>query len=276
MSTLSNNNSLSFSWFIYATTFLLMTIASPAIAQFSNAQQAREKEAKKACLAGKNSYEQGIEILAELFAITNEPTYIYNQGRCYQQNNQPDLALSRFQEYLRKDPKMTPKEKATLEKYMKECADQIAKNQPPTTVAAPPTPQPVKVAELPEPVATQTVISPVQEPTTHSGRGLRIAGVTMTAIGFLTLGGAATFHWLHNEKEKDFKEGEVWTNEKQSRSNLYKNLAVIGYGIGAATVTTGIILSLVGWNSGKTEEPNFVLVHSLYPGEVTFSLRGVF
>lgn len=277
MSTLSSRNLLKFRWSVYFTTILLMSIAWPAFAQISKAQRAREQEAKKACLAGKNSYEQGIEILAELYATTNEPTYIYNQGRCYQQNNQPELALSRFQEYLRKDPKMSFKEKATLERYMAECKEQVAQTQPPSPPAQP-APQPVRIRAVEEPAPTETISAPetAMEPVARPGRGLRIAGVTTATLGLLTLGGAATLNWLYSDNQKSWSEGEAWTPKNESRNNDYKTFALIGYVAGAATVTTGIILYVVGWNSGNAEETNLALLPLISPHATTLSLQGTF
>ena len=60
----------------------------------------QERTAQKACLLG--DFKQGIEILADLYLDTHDPTYIYNQGRCLEQNGQNEPAILRFQEYLRK------------------------------------------------------------------------------------------------------------------------------------------------------------------------------
>ena len=60
----------------------------------------RVGEAKTACAAG--NVQKGIESLAELYTATNDPIWIFNQGRCYHQNAQLVQALSRFKEFLRK------------------------------------------------------------------------------------------------------------------------------------------------------------------------------
>jgi len=54
----------------------------------------REKAAKKACLLGEVT--KGAEILADLYVETNNPVYIYNQGRCFEQNGKNDQAVLRF------------------------------------------------------------------------------------------------------------------------------------------------------------------------------------
>ena len=44
---------------------------------------------------------QGIAILAQLYTETRAPAFVFNQGRCYQQNGQLEAARLRFAEYLR-------------------------------------------------------------------------------------------------------------------------------------------------------------------------------
>jgi hypothetical protein len=64
-------------------------------------RRSREDEAKKACAVGDVS--KGIDILAELFVESNRFVFVYNQGRCHQQNGHWEKAINRFEEFLRKD-----------------------------------------------------------------------------------------------------------------------------------------------------------------------------
>jgi hypothetical protein len=67
--------------------------------QQGQATDPRELEAKRECLAGR--YQRGVELLAALFVETSEPIYLYNQGRCYEQNARLDQAVTSFREYVR-------------------------------------------------------------------------------------------------------------------------------------------------------------------------------
>jgi hypothetical protein len=67
----------------------------------------RVGDAKTACAAG--DVQKGVRLLAELYTATNDPIWIFNQGRCYHQNSQLPQALARFKEFLRKS-KGTPDE----------------------------------------------------------------------------------------------------------------------------------------------------------------------
>jgi tetratricopeptide (TPR) repeat protein len=79
----------------------------------------QENAARAACLMG--NYQKGAEILVRLFIQTREPVYLYNQGRCYQQNHRWAEALDRFQEYLRKAPELDLRAKEDTHKHIAEC-----------------------------------------------------------------------------------------------------------------------------------------------------------
>src|SRR5689334_17499179 len=98
-----------------AAILVIVTVTVPALATAQTApdREGRELEAKRACLA--NRPEQGIDILAGLYTETNDPTYIYNQGRCFEQNGRAQEAANRFREYLRKTPNLPDDERAQVQ-----------------------------------------------------------------------------------------------------------------------------------------------------------------
>ncbi|HEY5284024.1 MAG TPA: hypothetical protein VIM14_14625, partial [Polyangia bacterium] len=86
---------------------------------------AKERAARTACLAG--DYVKGVAILSELFVSTNDSNYIFNQGRCFEQNHRYEDALSRFREYLRVGKQISSTDKAAAQKHMADCQDLLAK-----------------------------------------------------------------------------------------------------------------------------------------------------
>ena len=48
-------------------------------------KESREREAKRACLNGE--VDIGVKILTDLYVDTNDATYIFNQGRCFEQSS---------------------------------------------------------------------------------------------------------------------------------------------------------------------------------------------
>jgi hypothetical protein len=86
--------------------------------------ESREVKAKRACAAGR--VEEGVELLAGLYAETGDVNYVYNQGRCYQQNGRVDQALNRFREYLRRATGASTSERAEVQGFIDELERQRA------------------------------------------------------------------------------------------------------------------------------------------------------
>jgi len=77
----------------------------------ADSTEAKERAARKACLSG--NVQKGVEILSEIFVETEDPTLIYNQGRCFEQNGRHKEAINRFREYLRRPRTSAPKPRQT-------------------------------------------------------------------------------------------------------------------------------------------------------------------
>jgi hypothetical protein len=78
---------------------LALASAFVAIPALGANREAKEKAARTACLAG--DYAKGVTLLSELFVETKNPNWIFNSGRCFEQNARFQEAISRFQEYKR-------------------------------------------------------------------------------------------------------------------------------------------------------------------------------
>jgi hypothetical protein len=102
--------------FIVLWTAVIALHAIPALAQ---EQDPREIQAQKDCLTGRA--DSGVALLAELYAVTGNPNFIYNQARCFEQASRPGEAVDRFREYLRVAKDLPPAERADVEKHILEC-----------------------------------------------------------------------------------------------------------------------------------------------------------
>ena len=87
--------------------------------------EGQERVARTACLAG--DFAKGVTILSELFVATEDPVYIFNQGRCFEQNHRYEDALARFQEYLRVGKKLSKSDKTGAQKHIADCQSLLAK-----------------------------------------------------------------------------------------------------------------------------------------------------
>jgi hypothetical protein len=134
---------------------LLLLVTTPALA--APVEDPRSVEARKACVAG--DVDKGIRILVDQLAATDDPTIIYNMGRCYEQNGVVDKARLQFQEYLRKARNLPADERQEVEGHIRALeAEQerrarlqqiSAAPRPPATATPPPAPAPVATGAAP-------------------------------------------------------------------------------------------------------------------------------
>ena len=221
---------------------------------------ARERAAKKACLIGDAA--KGTEILAELYLDTDDPTYIYNQGRCYEQNNRYEEAIGRFREYLRKKPRATEAERADAEKHIADCQALLPPQEVPVTPVAPPPEPPLSPlpAEVQEPAAAAApppppkppievlVVAPASPAEGDRGSGMRVGGIATLGVGAAALMGGVAMNLKHNGMIADLQ--KRYTPQTDDSSKTYKTLALVGYGVGAACLAGGALLYYLGWRAG--------------------------
>jgi hypothetical protein len=238
-------------------------------------KEAKERAAKKACLNGEPA--KGVELLTDLYVDSNDPTYIYNQGRCYEQNNRPEEAIVRFREYLRKTVGGNESDRADVQRHIVDCESLLAKRAAETAgpVAAPgpaPTVAPAPVQPMPAsagPAAPVGVAMAQPHGDSSAGSGLRVAGVVTMVAGGAVLAASVAFNLKHNGMIKDLK-GDYSGATADSADN-YKTLSMVGYGVGAACVVGGAALYWLGWKAG-----NPVVGPTMVAGNAGVQLTGAF
>ena len=224
-----------------------------------------------------------MEILADLFIDTDDATYIYNQGRCLEQNNRYEDAIGKFREYLRKAARASADEKADAEKHIADCQALLGKKEAepvqrapesrPVATPLPETPRPVAapVPEPPSPTAT-AVFGPgavppspssspsgveptavlgehaTAAPTTAGGSGLRVGGIVVMSVGAAALIGGVITNLKYNSMVGDMQHG--YDPKTDDSSKTYQTLSIAGYGVGAACLAGGTILYYLGWRAG--------------------------
>jgi hypothetical protein len=205
----------------------------------------RVGEAKTACAAG--NVQKGIELLAELYTATNDPIWIFNQGRCYHQNAQLVQALSRFKEFLRKSKGTPDEDVKDAQNYITEIETEQQKERSLSGAASTAT------------EATNTLSTQAPAPEPKPGRGLRYAGVGVGIFGVAALASGVVFGLLvrqtQNQVEDQTKSGVVDSSAisgKLSDGYRYETLQWISYGVGAAAVVAGSLLYWMGTGSAET------------------------
>jgi hypothetical protein len=263
----------------------ILLASAPALAAKRHAQQ--ERTARRACLNG--DYSKGVAILSDLFVDTKDPTYIFNQGRCFEQNSRYEDAAARFEEYLRvAGDKASPEDRAAAEKHLADCREKVAREHPPQLAQPEPlVPPPPVVTTTPEPaVQPETATEPAAgtlagtAPPAGPGRrrwGLITAGIITATVG---VGGVVTglvFNLKANGMVNDWETtyGSYSTNNETDQKT-YKTVAWVGYGVGAACVVAGAVLIGFGVKSRTSSSASVALVPSVGPGQMGATLTGAF
>jgi hypothetical protein len=156
---------------------------------------AKERKARVECAAG--NFTEGVRLLAELWVETEDATHLYNQGRCYEQSGQNDLAISRFREYLRKAKKLPSKDVEMVNRRIDRLQLQANNRAAPAPTVITLV-QPVAPQAAPAPAAAtadrsaELVSSPQRAPVSESpvyarwwfwtGVGAVVAGGVVTAV----------------------------------------------------------------------------------------------
>jgi hypothetical protein len=238
--------------------------------------EALERAAKKACLTGDAT--KGVSLLADLFIDTNDATYIFNQGRCFQQNNRFEEAIAKFREYIRKTGGSGAVDKLA-EKHIAECQALMGKKEPEAAKPVEEVAKPVEPVQEVKPVLPAPEVSKPTEPVTSTteptkpqdgqkvpepeataiesakpvdssgGSGLRTAGIVVVATGVAGLAAGVGFNLKHNGMVSDLQ--KAYDPDKDSSAKTYQTLSQVGYGVGAACLVGGAVLYYLGWRAGR-------------------------
>jgi hypothetical protein len=260
---------------LFALLFLCHHPSAMAASAASN-RQAMEKAAKKACILG--DFRKGADLLAELFVETNDPNYIFNQGRCFEQSHQWEDAADRFLEFLRKMPNLSEDERKDVEKHIAECQSHLPNQAAPSArspqAPLPAVPPPPPASSIPETNDSTSTPAPALATDEHAGAGLRVSGIVLGAVGVVGLATGIICNIRHESLVKDVNAGTA------SRGSLdtYRTASWVGYGVGAAALVTGVTLYILGAQAAKTgSKPSSVALLPVFrPGESTLLLSGAF
>lgn len=263
--------------------FLLAPRVTPALAagKKTEGKQAQERAARMACLNG--DYTKGVAILSELFVDTKDPTYVFNQGRCFEQNHRYEDALSRFEEYLRAaQGNLSATDQAAAEKHIADCKDRLPAQSSKTQASSPQPFVPPPSAAVPEPASTpesstSILAQPQAQPSPSPTRpGLRVAGIVTASVGVAAVAAGVLLNLKVNSMVKTMDSTVGNYESRNSDRKTYQTMAWIGYGAGAACVVTGAILYGVGLRAGGNSSTSVALLPAFGPGQASALLTGGF
>jgi hypothetical protein len=239
-------------------TVLLATFSQAALGKDkSPTRDAREKMARKACITG--DFHRGVDILADLFIETRDYTYVFNQGRCFQQNHRWQESLDSFTEYLRKATGISSDEVAEVQKYIADCKSHLSPPQPDPAVA-PTLPLPPPSPALPQPGSTMGTAAASTEATApplvathdaHTGSGLRVAGIVVGSVGVAAVV-AGTLMSVKTHSLVDDMVSNGYDPNKESSRKTYETMGWVSFGVGAAAIVTGATMYYLGWSAARS------------------------
>lgn len=229
---------------------LLLGLTVAVVPAQAASRDAKERAAKRACLNGDPA--KGVQILTELYLSSDDPVYLYNQGRCYEQNSRYEEAIGRFREYLRKAKGASSSEKADSEsarKHIADCEALLGRKVGPTeTVTAttsptptPPPPPPPPPPPEPTPQPEQQVVprvplqpQPIAAADPSSGSGLRVAGIVTASVGAAGVIAGVLLNLKANSMVSDLQ--KRYSDGDHSSSEDYKTGSQIAYVAGGVCV----------------------------------------
>jgi tetratricopeptide (TPR) repeat protein len=218
--------------------------AGTAGAHAAESKESKDRAAKKACLTGDPA--GGVAILTDLYIDTNDPTYLFNQGRCFEQNQRYQEAIGRFREYLVKAKNLPPAEKADTNKHIANCESYLRG----TSGESPAAQQPARPTQPDDPGSAAVVASSAPSGSGRPGSGLRAAGLVTAAVGGAGLVTGLVLNLKVNSMSSDL-ENEYDPSVDSSRKS-YKTAGWTAYSAGAALVVGGAVLYYLGWRHGRT------------------------
>lgn len=265
--------------------FAVLLASLPALAAGKHAddgRQAKERAARKACLGG--DYAKGVDLLSDLFIDTHDPTYVFNQGRCFEQNRRYEDAIARFDEYLHlPDAHLSADDRAAAEDRIANCKSKLPPDHaaspvtvPQGLIAAPsPGAQASPPGPSPEPTPVAPVVTEAAGPSPHGGSVLRVTGIVLGSAGVLVLTGAVLLNLKANSIVNDWQSKVSYTASQSDTRQTYKTLSWVGYGLGTACLATGAVLFGLGLKQ-RDRDSRVALVPYVGAGQTGAVLQGVF
>jgi hypothetical protein len=287
-----------------ALTLLLGPFFSHTALGAKSQRASKELEARKACLT--KQLDKGIELLVDLYLETKDPTFIYNQGRCFEQNTRYRDAIGSFEEYLRVVSSISESEKAGVEEHIAACKSKIEPMRDPLSPdnpaldSAPASLGPVASTRgqaafgpsIPENQASTSnalvstaneseIASTLNPPLASGSRGLRIAALATSAVGVAFVGTGVYFSTKVVSLSNKLTDSDSPSAADYKAGKDAHTMQWIGYGLGAAALATGGLLYFFGIQSSNLgiETSNSVtaaVTPVVLPGLAGISAQGSF
>jgi hypothetical protein len=212
----------------------------------------RPGQALTACASGEVA--KGIDILARLYAETRNPSFVFNQARCYQQNGQLEKSRERFREYLR-----------------------VGKNEPPADIQR----AEGFIKELDRELSLQRAVQDARPQERRYRGALRTTSIVLAATGVAAIGAGALLGYQVNKKEDQIAREVDPSRTAPTNTSRVSDLVAqgtrletwqyISYGVGVAALAgAATTFGLSGWSFREEMQVTPVLAGNHVGGTVRF------
>jgi tetratricopeptide (TPR) repeat protein len=187
-------------------------------------------------------HDEAIAEYRRAYAYVPSPAFLYNIAQAYRQKGDAASALTYYRRYLEADPRgraaaAAREHAAAMEELVRARAAEPEVTAPPPEPAPAPPPAPAPAPPAPVPVAPRP-----SAPARHDGgSGLRIAGLVAGGAGVAAIG-AGVYFGIRARNLSDQVSGTFEPEDDASGKAANRNM-LIGYGVGAAGLITGGVIS---------------------------------
>jgi hypothetical protein len=263
---------------------LLGLLAAPPVAAFAQTPaaadwQAREADARRACESGR--VDEGARLLGQLLDESKDATYIFNLGRCFEQNDRVDSALAQFRAYLARkevDAAAAAHARAFIAAHEQPAAPANAPR--PAQRAEPGAVRPTTGTASTATSAASMPASPGKTP----GQTWRMAGLASGALGVLGLAGGVYYGLetarLENEKRAALardEQSQEWFTQHDAKGERAERLQKVLLAAGGVALATGAVSYYLGVRAGIHADATTARAYPLLlPGGAGAALGGRF
>lgn len=216
----------------------------------------RPTAALAACASG--DVQKGIAILGELYAETRNPSYVFNQARCYQKNNKLEQARASFTEYVRIGTSEPPEDIQRAQGFIKEIDDTLERQ---------------RLAAAPAPTVTTT---PAPDAGADRRHMLRVSSIVLAGVGVAAVATGVVLSLKVKQTNDDINRQfagmdyvvyDASLQQKFADGERYETWQWVGYGLGVAAIAGAVTTFILsgGLGSGAAEHAMIDVSPSLAP-----------
>jgi tetratricopeptide (TPR) repeat protein len=278
---------------------------APVRAADSSTEEARQHFLKGQQFFELARWDEAIAEFEQAYAARSDPTFIYNMAQAYRRKGDAKKALDLYKNYLIKAPKSMQRAEveeriAALQKQVEEAERTSRSSAPapayvpapvsppapsPEPVAAPPLPGQAAEPAIPAPTPPPAVAEPVAAaapayvqapaaPPPSPGRGMRVAGIVLGAVGVAAIGAGVFLSLETDDYNSTVQNAPIYNPNFDDRGKLYNTLQWVGYGLGAGLLATGAVLYGMGVSAAKAGA--VAVAPAVLPGGAGLCARGAF